>query len=183
MGEATPERHDQPEEVGPGAPDAPGDQPAGGAEQRYYRGVAPVPQGSTPPGEDTGELPPETATPPRPVARVSRYRWRTLRRGARWTVAGVWFVVICWGLWLVTVRGDVLERVLALLLVFGIGALVFGVSRLLGRMVLEGTLGRPRRSAWVSHLLTFLLLISGGIAFLQQTWWVVDAWQWFRDQL
>lgn len=184
MGEATPDRHDQPEDDRPPAPADGTDGQGEAGAHRYYRGVARVPARSTPRGDDTGELPPDITAPPRPVARVSRYRWRTLRRGARWTVAGAWFAVICWALWMATVReGDLVGRVFALAVVLATGALVFCVSRLLGRVVLEGTMGRQRRSAWASHLLTFLLLVTGGITFLQQTWWAVGAWRWFSDQL
>lgn len=151
-----------------------------------FRGVARVPSlpAAAPEGEDTGELPPSRWGPSAPPARVSRYRWRTLRRGARWTATGAVFAVITWALWAVTTRdGGMVNRVLALGFVLGTAGLVFGVSRLLGRVVLENTLGRPRRSAWVSHLLTFLLLVIAGVTFLQQTWWAVAAWEWLDARL
>lgn len=159
-----------------------GDQQTGA--RPFFRGVARVPRSAAPEGEDTGELPPSGRGPSPPPARVSRYRWRTLRRGARWTVTGAGFAVICWGLWAVTTRdGSLVNRVLALAVVLATAGLVFGVSRLLGRVVLENTLGRTRRSAWVSHLLTFLLLVAAGVTFLQQTWWAVEAWQWLDARL
>lgn len=149
-----------------------------------FRGVAKVPSRPAPEREDTGEVPPSQWGPSPPPARVSRYRWRTLRRGARWTVTGVGFTVITWAMWAVTTRdGGMASRVVALAAVLGTAGLVFGVSRLLGRVVLENTLGRPRRSAWVSHLLTFLLLVIAGVAFLQQTWWAVAAWEWLDARL
>jgi hypothetical protein len=185
VGEATPER------------------PDGQREDRYFRGVAAVPQRTIAPTDETGEvLPPGQAPPPDAVvagrwrAAIYRWRrgqvgaaappggrWRTLRRGAGWSMAGLWFAVISWGMWAISRREDLLGSFLAMGVVLAIAALVFTVSRLLGRVVLEGTMGRQRFTAWPSHLVTFLLLVVGGVAFLQQTWWLVDAWRWFTDKL
>src|SRR5690606_29043221 len=75
-------------EPGPGGAEA--RRPGPGSERPFYRGVARVPH-LTPPREgDTGEVPPE-ALGPRPPARVAGQQWRTLRRGGRWTVVGLWF--------------------------------------------------------------------------------------------
>jgi hypothetical protein len=149
-----------------------------------FRGVARVPSRPVVESEDTGDVPPSQWEPAPPPARVSRYRWHTLRRGARWTVTGAGFAVICWALWAVTTRDSgMASRIAALAIVLGTAGLVFTVSRLLGRVVLENTLGRPRRSAWVSHLLTFLLLVIAGVTFLQQTWWAVEAWEWLDARL
>lgn len=186
-------------DVGEGTPG----RPDGQHEQRYFRGVAAVPQGSVAPSDETGEVLPPGQAPPPDGAAAGRWRnglnrwrsgqvgaaappggrWRSLRRGAGWTMAGLWFVVISWGLWAISRREDMIGSVLAIGVVLSIAALVFTVSRLLGRVVLEGTLGRQRFTAWPSHLVTFLLLVAGGIAFLQQTWWLMDAWNWFTDQL
>lgn len=97
-------------------------------------------------------------------------------------MAGLWFSVICWAIWAITDR-DLVDAGFALGLLLAVAALVFTVSRLLGRVVLENVMDRARQSAWPSHLSTFLLLAIGGVAFLQQTWWVVDAWQWVARQL
>lgn len=158
-------------------------------EPGYFRGVARVPVGAPPAydaGDGTGELPTPTATgvASRPAARVSRYRWRTLRRGGRLTAVAAGFVLISWGVWAVSApEGDLVGQVFTLGLVLATAALVFSVSRLLGRVVLESTFGRQRRSALVAHLLTSLLLVTGGIAFLQRTRWVVDVWQWMGERL
>lgn len=183
VGELTPERPDEAREpsVHPGN---------GQPEQRYFRGVAAVPQRAAPAGPETGELPPagvsssrrwrsgQVGAPPPPGG-----RWRSLRRGGGWTVAGLWFAVITWGVWAVSRGEDLVGSGLAIGVVLATAALVFMVSRLLGRVVLEGSLGRQRYSAWPSHLATFLLLFVGGVAFLQQTWWLVDAWNWVADRL
>jgi hypothetical protein len=159
-------------------------------EQRYFRGIAAVPQRQQPDWSETGEL---------PAARVGgtrRWRsgqvgadappggrWRTWRRGAGWTVAGLWFVVISWGVWAISRGEDLVGSVLAIGVVLATATLVFTVSRLLGRVVLEGSLARQRHTAWPSHLMTFLLLVVGGVGFLQQTWWLVDAWHWLAGNL
>jgi hypothetical protein len=57
---------------------------------------------------------------------------------------------------------------------------VFTLSRVLGRVVIERGLGRPRRSAWAAHLATGVFLAAAGVAYLGQTEWVVDAWNWVR---
>lgn len=177
VGEATPQR--PPDRSG--APDRPG-------QQHYFRGVAAVPLRPYADGE-TGELP-QLPNPPSsreyPLVRSVglRQRWRNLRRGGGWTMAGLWIMVICWGVWAISMRnGDLIGAGFALGLVLGTGALVFTVSRLLGRFVLEGMLRRPRPSAWPSHVLVFLLFFVGAVAFLQQTWWIMVAWEWVADAL
>lgn len=154
-----------------------------GQPRGYFRGVAPVPlragSGARDGGgdRDTDELPVVTDRPAPP-----RSRWSSLRRGGGWTMAGLWFAVICWGVWALVDR-DLVAAGYALGLVLAIAALVFTVSRLLGRVVLENTFGRSRPSAWPSHLSTFVLLVISGLAFLQQTSWVMQAWSWFNDRL
>jgi hypothetical protein len=148
-----------------------------------------VPQRPVVADGETGELPPLPA-----VTEGRRYsaaqlmrpgqRWRSLRRGGGLTMAGLWIAVICWGIWVVSLGvGDLVRPAFALGVVIGTGLLVFTVSRLLGRMVLEGMLGRPRFTAWPSHLMVFLLLVIGALAFLQQTWWVMAAWTWVIEAL
>jgi hypothetical protein len=143
-----------------------------------------------PGGDQTGDLAPAG------VSRLGRWRsgqvgapappggrWRTLRRGAGWTTAGLWFALVSWGVWAVSGRESLVSSGLAIGVVLGTAALVFTISRLLGRVVLEGSMGRQRFTAWPSHLATFLLLMVGGVAFLQQTWWLVDAWNWVTTNL
>lgn len=156
----------------------------------YARGVAAVPASPRPRRDDTGVLPygdaaasaPRVPEPPRGM--VVRRRWRQLRAGAGWTWTGGSFAVVCWGVWAVSLRGnDLLGPVLSLVLVFATAALVFTVSRLLGRAVLENALGRVRRGAWVSHLAAGGFLTLAGLAFLQQTWWVANGLSWLTEHL
>ncbi|MBM0237706.1 hypothetical protein JNW88_12000, partial [Micromonospora sp. ATA32] len=55
---------------------------------------------------------------------------------------------------------------------------LFALSRLLGRVIWERQLGRVRRSARGAHLVTAAFLVGVGLAYLQQTEWVVTAWNW-----
>lgn len=94
---------------------------------------------------------------------------------------GVLFAFVCWGIWAISARdADLVGPVFAFLLVLIIAAGVFTLSRLLGRVILERSLGRLRRSAWGSHLATAVFLVGAGIAYLGQTAWVVDAWTWVK---
>jgi hypothetical protein len=113
---------------------------------------------------------------------VVRRRWRRLRAGAGWTWSGLTFVLVCWGIWAVSVRGtDVVGPVVGLVLVLACGGLMFVLARLLGRAVLERALQRDRPSAWPSHLTACGFLTLAGLAFLQQTWWIRDAGRWLGD--
>lgn len=110
-----------------------------------------------------------------------RYRMRQLRRGGEWTWIGGLFAFVCWGIWTVSVRGtDFVVPALAFTLVLLVAVGVFALSRLLGRVVIERGLSRVRRSAWGSHLATGAFLTAAGVAYLGQTPWVVDAWNWLR---
>lgn len=99
-----------------------------------------------------------------------------------WTWTGLTILLICWGIWVVSVRGsELLGPVIGLTLVLGTGGLMFVLARLLGRAVFEQLLGRPRPSAWPSHLTICIFLTAAGVTFLQQTQWIVDSWQWMGD--
>jgi hypothetical protein len=110
-----------------------------------------------------------------------RYRISRLRRGGEWTAIGALVAFVSWGIWVISLRGGNLTiPILAFVLVLLVGAGVFALSRLLGRVVLERSLGRARRTAWPSHLVTGVFLAAAGVAYLGQTDWVVDAWTWLR---
>ncbi len=175
----------QNEAVTPSPEEGLGAQPPGGLA--YARGVASVPP--RPRSDLTGMDAVGTAddrplVPEPPRGMVVRRRWRQLRAGAGWSWTGGSFAVVCWGIWAITLRDSgVVGPVLALALVFATAGLVFTVSRLLGRAVLENGLGRQRRSAWPSHLAAGGFLTLAGFAFLQQTWWIANGWNWLVDRL
>lgn len=121
---------------------------------------------------------------PRPPERglIVRRRWTRLRAGAGWTWTGITIVLVCWGIWAVSIRGtDMVAPTLGLGLVLSVGAFLFVLARLVGRVVLEQALGRDRTSAWPSHLTVCLFLTLAAVAFLQQTQWITDSWRWFGD--
>jgi hypothetical protein len=110
-----------------------------------------------------------------------RTQLRQLRAGGEWTGMGVVFAFVCWGIWAISSRGsDLSGLVLSLFLVLLIAAGLFTLLRLLGRVVLVRSLGRIRRGARGSHLVTAVFLVGAGIAYLGQTPWVVDAWTWLK---
>ena len=148
----------------------------------YRPGVAPV--GA--PGSGRRHDPTATLTDvsgasiqiPRPPL---RYQVRRLRRGGEWTALGGLFAFVCWGIWVISVRGGNLAGpLLTFVLVVLVAAGVFALCRLLGRVVLERSMGRIRRSAWVSHAFTGLFLAAAGVAYLRQTQWLVDAFSWLQ---
>ncbi|HEU4421623.1 MAG TPA: hypothetical protein VFR67_03670 [Pilimelia sp.] len=164
---------------------------AGAIPRAYNRGVAQVGSPGAQPrsyqghDETRGDTPIWRGAPdglagvPRPPM---RYQLRQLRRGGEWTMIGGLFGFICWGIWAISVRaGDLTVPVLAFVLVVLIAAGVFALSRLLGKIILERGMGRTRRSAWPSHLITGLFLAASGVAYLKQTEWVVDAWGWLSN--
>ncbi|HEY3010978.1 MAG TPA: hypothetical protein VGJ63_23385 [Micromonosporaceae bacterium] len=146
----------------------------------FQRGVAavgrPVASGSDTLVETSGSR--RQVMVPRPPL---RYRLRRLRRGGEWTAIGALVAFVSWGIWAISLRGGSLTiPILAFVLVLLVGGGVFALSRLLGRVVLERSLGRARRSAWPSHLVTGVFLAAAGVAYLGQTDWVIDAWTWLR---
>jgi hypothetical protein len=112
-----------------------------------------------------------------------RHRVRMLRRGGRWSMIGVGVLLGCWGLFALSESsraGDQVAAALALLVVLGVGVFLFALCRLVGRVVLERSLRRVRRSAWVSHVIAGLFFASAGITYLARIGWVVDALSWLR---
>ncbi|MGC5020638.1 hypothetical protein [Micromonospora sp. DT47] len=144
----------------------------------FRRGVAAVGQRRTPrtepfPVVDAGERPwAGPAAPRRPMG----WHLAQLRRGGEWSAAGGLFAFVCWGIWAISGRGDLGAPLLIFVLSLLVAVGLFALSRLLGRVIWERQLGRVRRGARGAHLVTALFLTGVGIAYLQQTEWVMDAW-------
>ncbi|WP_433529545.1 hypothetical protein ACQPYA_25170 [Micromonospora sp. CA-263727] len=147
----------------------------------YRRGVASV--GSQTPRtepfpavahEPTGTGWPGAPAPRRPLS----WHLAQLRRGGESSAAGALFAFVCWGIWAISGGGDLVGPFLIFVLSLLVAAGLFALARLLGRVVLERQLGRVRRSARGAHLVTAVFLTGLGIAYLQQTQWIVDAWNW-----
>jgi hypothetical protein len=152
----------------------------------FQRGVASVGQSrehwTEPHTEPFPAGPPDptgTGWPGEPVPRQPlSYHLRQLRRGGEWSAVGGIFAFVCWGIWAISARGDLTSPLLTFVLSILVAIGLFTLSRLLGRVVLERQFGRVRRSAWASHLVTAIFLVSVGVTYLRQTEWIMDAWNW-----
>ncbi|MBO4206429.1 hypothetical protein [Micromonospora echinofusca] len=106
------------------------------------------------------------------------YHVAQLKLGGEWSAAGGLFAFVCWGVWAISARGDLTSPVMTFVLSLLVAVGLFGLARLLGRVVWERQLGRVRRTARGAHLVTAVFLVGLGLAYLRQTEWVVSAWNW-----
>ncbi|HET8640369.1 MAG TPA: hypothetical protein VFM37_00425 [Pseudonocardiaceae bacterium] len=161
----------------PTLPDHPAARRAIPYNPAYRPGVAPVGPRPLAPLTET-IVPASRPQPPRPPL---SYQMRQLRRGSEWSVLGGLFAFVCWGIWAISSRGlSLAVPVFTFILVLLVAGGVFALCRLLGRVVLERSMGRVRRGAWVSHAVTGLFLAAAGVAYLRQTEWVVETLTWLR---
>lgn len=109
------------------------------------------------------------------------YHIARLRVGSEWSTAGGLFAFVCWGIWAISARGDLTSPVITFVITLLVAAGLFVLARLVGRVVWERHLGRVRHSARGAHLVAGIFLVGVGIAFLQQTEWVVSVWNWIFD--
>jgi serine/threonine protein kinase len=155
---------------------------SGANGQAPIRGRASVPP-PRPPRADTGVIsvdpthPP--APPPSPWQQTSEDP-RTLKLGWEYSGIGGAFAFVCWGIWAASSGGDLLSQLIAFIVVLVVAAGVFGLSRLIGRLVLVQRMGRVRRTARGAHAAAGVFLAIAGIAYLKQTPWVVDLFTWIR---
>jgi hypothetical protein len=154
-----------------------GDPPPGASPFSQGRAqVSPRPQRVAAEHEPTGVGWPGVEPPATPTI---SWRWSELRRGGEWTTAAVLFAFVCWGIWAIAGGGDsLLTPIIVFLVTLAVAAGVFCLARVVGHLVLERQLGRVRRTARGSHLVTALFLTGVGIAHLQQTQWVMSAFHW-----
>ncbi len=162
-------------------------QPGVGVPQQrdgFRRGVAPVGRSGTKRTEPfpvveepTGTGWPGSPEPRRPLS----WHVAQLRRGGEWSTAGALFAFVCWGIWAISGGGNLAAPLLIFVLSLLVAAGLFALARLLGRVVLEQRLGRVRRSARGAHLVTAVFLAGLGVAWLQQTEWVVSVWNWITN--
>ncbi|MEH0936002.1 hypothetical protein [Micromonospora psammae] len=148
----------------------------------FQRGVASVGQRRVPrtepfpvvdaDGHEHGHDWSDQAPPRRPMS----WHLAQLRRGGEWSAAGALFAFVCWGIWAISGRGDLGAPLLTFVLSLLVAVGLFALSRLLGRVIWERQLGRVRRGARGAHLVTAVFLVGVGVAYLQQTEWVVDVW-------
>ena len=122
------------------------------------------------------------AEAPAPAPAMS-WRWSELRRGGEWTSAALLFAFVCWGIWAISGDGPFGTPLIVFGVTLAVAAGLFCLARFVGHLVLERQLGRVRRSARGSHLVTALFLAGVGVAHLQQTDWVMTAYHWVADLL
>ncbi|MFI7578741.1 hypothetical protein [Micromonospora sp. NPDC049497] len=158
---------------------------AGVPQQRdpYRRGVASVGQRRTPRTEPFPVVEEEphgagwSDAPRRPLG----WHVAQLKRGGEWSAAGALFAFVCWGIWAISGGGDLAAPLLIFVLSLLVAGGLFALARLVGRLVLERQMGRVRHSARGAHLVTAVFLTGLGVAWLQQTEWVVSAWNWITN--
>ena len=109
------------------------------------------------------------------------WKWSELRQGGEWTSAAVLFAFVCWGIWALSGEGPFGTPTIVLVVTLAVAVGVFCLARVVGHLVIERQMGRIRRTARGSHLVTALFLAGVGLAWLQQTEWVMDAVNWVID--
>ncbi|RKN42143.1 hypothetical protein [Micromonospora endolithica] len=152
----------------------------------YRRGVASVGQRRTTRTEPFPVVPDEPHGPhgdgwSQPPRRPLSWHVEQLKRGGEWSAAGALFAFVCWGIWAISGGGNLAAPLLIFVLSLLVAVGLFALSRLLGRVILERQLGRVRHTARGAHLVTAVFLAGVGIAWLQQTEWVVSAWNWVTN--
>ncbi|WP_433080204.1 protein kinase domain-containing protein [Dactylosporangium sp. CA-052675] len=108
-------------------------------------------------------------------------RARQLKLGWEYTGTGAVIAFICWGLWALDSEGSLNGPFIAFLVVLAVAVGVFALSRLLGRLIIEQRLGRPRRSARGAHAITGLFLAAAGVAYLREVSFAVTFYHWVKD--
>jgi hypothetical protein len=106
-----------------------------------------------------------------------QHRLRNLRKGGRFSLFGAAVLLVCWTLW--AAQGPVsglANEALILFLIVAVAVGLFGVSRLVGEVVLEKMLKRTRRSARLSHLAIGVFLTLAGVSMLTQVEWLITIW-------
>jgi hypothetical protein len=168
------------EPVPPLPPRSPFDRP------QYGRASVPVPVLREPTAE-MPTVPPRAAGRSHPVSpvswqRSSRASLRSLADGWGFTATGLLAMFCGWGLWAAAGRGTIAAPLFGMVLVLLVAAGVFAISRLLGFVVLQRMMGRPRLHARWAHFLTGLFLTVAGVSYLAATSWIVSGVDWIREQ-
>ena len=145
------------------------------------RGRAKVPPPKPPPSDDIVIDP--LVADPAPWHAPSRAEPGTLKRGWKFTGTGGGIAFVCWGIWASSSKGRLVAPMIAFATVLAVAAGLFVLARLVGRIVLEQRFGRVRHSARGAHAVTGLFLLVAGVAYLQQTPWVIDVETWLRANL
>jgi hypothetical protein len=164
------------------APPVPGGAQPGPPPSPFSQGraqVNPRTQRFTAEHEPTGTGWPGADAPS--AQRGMSWRWSELRRGGEWTSAAVLFAFVCWGIWAISEAGSLVTPAIVFLVTLVVAAGLFCLCRFVGHLVLERQMGRVRRTARGSHLVTAIFMVGVGVAHLQQTPWVMTAFNWVKN--
>jgi serine/threonine protein kinase len=131
--------------------------------------------------EATGMMPVDPEEPLQRYTPPRGERTRQLKLGWEYTGTGAIIAFICWGLWALDSEGSLNGPFIAFLVVLAVAVGVFALARLLGRLILEQRLGRPRRTAKGAHAITGLFLAAAGIAYLREVGPAMSAFHWVKD--
>ena len=152
---------------------------------RYGRGVAVPTQPRREP--DTAEtvmpvdVEPQSGGPRRPWTGPGG-KLSSLSGGSEFTVVGVLFAFVCWGVWVIdNIRSSVVAHILYFVVVLVVAAAVFAIARLVGTLVLVRLLRRNRRTARLSHLAAAAFLVITGIGFLSNVSFINNAINWLSN--
>ncbi|GAA4262204.1 protein kinase domain-containing protein [Dactylosporangium darangshiense] len=163
-----------------GMPVSPGGVAVNAEGVPQMRGVAKVIPRAAP--DPTGMMPAEPEEDYRHHYVPARgERARQLKIGWRYTGVGAMIAFICWALWALDSEGSLTGPFIAFLVVLAVAVGVFALARLLGRLIIEQRLGRPRRTANGAHAITGLFLTVAGIAYLREVGLVVSFTHWVKD--
>lgn len=151
-----------------------GSQPAHGQNRPAQTPPEPPGKGPHAPHHPTGTGWPG-AYPPR-SGRAEEFRH--LRIGSGYTITAAIFAFVCWGLWAISSGGDLKSPIAIFVLTLLVAVGLYVLARIVGRVVLEKQLGRVRRSARGSHLVTAVFLTAVGVVYLRQVDWVMSVARW-----
>jgi hypothetical protein len=113
------------------------------------------------------------------AGRASR---RSLFDGWGFTATGLLVAFCGWGIWAAAGRGTLASPLTGLVIMLAVASGLFMLSRLLGRILFERILHRPRLHARWSHAFTGIFLAAAGISYLVNTTWLIDGVDWVRGQ-
>lgn len=154
---------------------------------RYGRGVAvpaqPRREAATAETPVDPEITAQPAEPSRPWTGPGG-KLSALTGGAEFTVVGVLFAFVCWGMWVIdNIRSSVVAHILYFVVVLAVATAVFFIARLVGTIVLVRLLHRTRRTARLSHLASAAFLIITGIGFLSNVSFINNAINWLSNMV
>jgi serine/threonine protein kinase len=135
-----------------------------------------------PPRADTGVVvDPSRAEPARQWHDPTNEDPRTLKLGWEYSGIGAAFAFVCWGIWAGFNNGNLIGPLIGFVVLLAVAGGLFGLARLIGRLVLVQRLGRTRQTARGAHAVVGVFLVIAGVAYLQRTQAVVEVFNWIKS--